>query len=124
MAAVEFFIDNPFISVMTSLSVSQFWNLGLVQAASVTGVVGVSFIVTLFAEEGIRKGTLKIAADYGIFVVVVTSAGMSTIEKIAASDQTVKIAVSVENLICCLKINQFLPAITARAKSSLTKQKA
>lgn len=48
--AVEFFIDNPFVSVMTSLSVSQFWNLGLMQLASVTGVVGVSFVVTLFAS--------------------------------------------------------------------------
>ena len=35
MAAVEFFVDNPFISVMTSLSVSQFWNIGLMQFASV-----------------------------------------------------------------------------------------
>lgn len=65
VAAAEFFIDNPFISVMTSLSVSQFWNLGLMQVASVTGVVGVSFIVTLFAsivnyiwETGARKATL------------------------------------------------------------------
>ncbi len=50
VATAEFFIDNPFVSVMTSLSLSQFWNLGLMQVASVTGVVGVSFIVTLFAS--------------------------------------------------------------------------
>ena len=62
------------------------------QVASVTGVVGVSFIVTLFAsvanyvwEEGISKKTLKIAVGYEIFVVVLISIGMSTIEKIAAS---------------------------------------
>ena len=47
VAVAEFFVDNPFVSVMTSLSVSQFWNIGLMQLASVTGVVGVSFIVTL-----------------------------------------------------------------------------
>lgn len=104
VAVAEFFIDNPFISVMTSLSVSQFWNLGLMQIASVTGVVGVSFIVTLFAsvvnyiwEEGIRKDTVMNAIVYGILVVVVTGAGMTTVEKITASDKTVKVAASVEN---------------------------
>lgn len=104
MAVAEFFIDNPFISVMTSLSVSQFWNLGLMQIASVTGVVGVSFIVTLFAsvanyiwEEGIRKDTVMNAVVYGILVVVITGAGMTAVEKITASDKTVKVAASVEN---------------------------
>ena len=104
VAAAEFFIDNPFISVMTSLSVSQFWNLGLMQVASVTGVVGVSFIVTLFAsianyiwEEGIRKDTVMNAVVYGIVVVTIISIGMSNIEKITTMDQTVRVAASVED---------------------------
>ena len=104
VAAAEFFIDNPFISVMTSLSVSQFWNLGLMQVASVTGVVGVSFIVTLFAsivnyiwEEGIRKDTVMNAVAYGIVVVTIISIGMSNIEKITTMDQTVRVAASVED---------------------------
>ena len=104
VAAAEFFIDNPFISVMTSLSVSQFWNLGLMQVASVTGVVGVSFIVTLFAsvinyiwEKGIRKETVMNAVGYGIAVVVITGIGMITVEKITTADQTVRVAAGVEN---------------------------
>lgn len=104
VAVSEFFVDNPFISIMTSLSVSQFWNLGLMQIASVTGVVGVSFVVTLFAsvanyiwEEGVRKDTVINAVAYGIFVVVITGIGMITVEKITTSDQTVKVAASVEN---------------------------
>lgn len=104
VAVAEFFIDNPFVSVMTSLSVSQFWNLGLMQLASVTGVVGVSFIVTLFAsvanyiwEEGIRKETVMNAVGYGLVVVAITGMGMMTVEKITTSDQTVKVAASVEN---------------------------
>ena len=104
VAAAEFFIDNPFISVMTSLSVSQFWNLGLMQVASVTGVVGVSFIVTLFAsvinyiwEKGIRKETVMNAVGYGIAVVVITGIGMITVEKITTADQTVRVATGVEN---------------------------
>ena len=104
VAVAEFFIDNPFISVMTSLSVSQFWNLGLMQVASVTGVVGVSFIVTLFAcivnyiwEEGLRKDTVINVIVYGLVVVVITSIGMMNIEKITTTDQTVRVATSVEN---------------------------
>ena len=104
VAVAEFFIDNPFISVMTSLSMSQFWNLGLMQVASVTGVVGVSFIVTLFAsvvnyvwEEGIRKDTVANIIGYGIVVVIITSIGMSSVEKIATTDQTVRVAAGVEN---------------------------
>ncbi|MBQ9564585.1 MAG: carbon-nitrogen hydrolase family protein [Synergistaceae bacterium] len=104
VAAAEFFVDNPFISVMTSLSVSQFWNLGLMQVASVTGVVGVSFIVTLFApivnyiwEEGIRKATVMNAVGYGIAVVAITGIGMFTVERITTTDQTVRIAAGVEN---------------------------
>ena len=104
VATAEFFIDNPFISVMTSLSVSQFWNLGLMQVASVTGVVGVSFIVTLFAsvinyiwEKGIRKETVMNAVGYGIAVVVITGIGMITVEKITTADQTVRVAAGVEN---------------------------
>ncbi|MBQ9403607.1 MAG: hypothetical protein IJU15_01330 [Synergistaceae bacterium] len=58
VAAAEFFIDNPFISVMTSLSVSQFWNLGLMQLASVTGVVGVSFTVTVRVAAGVENFNL------------------------------------------------------------------
>ena len=104
VAVSEFFIDNPFISVMTSLSVSQFWNLGLMQVASITGVVGVSFIVTLFAcivnyiwEEGLRKDTVINVIAYGLVVVVITSIGMMNIEKITTTDQTVRVATSVEN---------------------------
>ena len=104
VAAAEFFIDNPFISVMTSLSVSQFWNIGLMQVAGVTGVVGVSFIVTLFAsvvnyvwEEGSRKGTLINVIGYGIALVIITGAGMFTVERITTADQTVRVAAGVEN---------------------------
>lgn len=104
VAVTEFFIDNPFISIMTSLSVSQFLNLGLMQVASVTGVVGVSFIVTLFAsivnyiwEEGVRKSTIVNAVGYGIVVVIITSIGMLTVEKITTTDKTVRIAAGVEN---------------------------
>lgn len=104
VAVAEFFIDNPFISVMTSLSVSQFWNLGLMQVASITGVVGVSFIVTLFAcivnyiwEEGLRKDTVVNVIAYGLVVVVISSIGMMNIEKITTTDQTVRVATSVEN---------------------------
>ena len=74
------------------------------QVAGVTGVVGVSFVVTLFAsvanyiwEEGIRKDTVINAVGYGIAVVVITGLGMTTVEKITTSDQTVKVAASVEN---------------------------
>ena len=105
VAVAEFFVDNPFISVMTSLSVSQFWDLGLMQLASVTGVVGVSFTVTLFAsvvnlvwEDGLRKKTLYIAAAYGLAVVVITGIGMGSIKRITTGDQTVRVAVSVENV--------------------------
>ena len=74
------------------------------QLASVTGVVGVSFIVTLFAsvvnyiwEEGTRKVAIMIAVGYGIVVVVITGLGMMTMEKITTTDQTVKVAAGVEN---------------------------
>ena len=104
VAVAEFFIDNPFISVMTSLSVSQFWNIGLMQVASITGVVGVSFIVTLFAcivnyiwEEGLRRDTVINVIVYGLVVVVITGIGMMNIEKITTTDQTVRVATSVEN---------------------------
>ncbi len=104
VAVAEFFIDNPFISVMTSLSVSQFWNIGLMQIASVTGVVGVSFIVTLFAsvvnyiwEKGVRKSTIINVIGYGILVVVITGIGMFQIERITTTDQTVRVAAGVEN---------------------------
>ncbi len=104
VAALEFFIDNPFVSVMTSLSVSQFWNIGLMQLASVTGVVGVSFIVTLCAsvvnyiwEDGLNKKTAINAVTYGIVVVMITGIGMGSIHKITTKDQTVRVAASVEN---------------------------
>lgn len=104
VATAEFFTDNPFVSVMTSLSVSQFWNLGLMQVASVTGVVGVSFIVTLFAsvvnytwEKGIRKSTVISVIVYGIALVIIISAGMFRIERIVTADQTVRVAAGVEN---------------------------
>ena len=105
VAAVEFFIDNPFVSVMTSLSVSQFWNIGLMQLASVTGVVGVSFIVTLCAsvvnylwETGLNKKTVINATIYGIVVVMITGIGMSSIQRINTEDNTVRVATSVENI--------------------------
>lgn len=103
-AVAEFFIDNPFVSVMTSLSVSQFWNIGLMQLASVTGVVGVSFVVTLCAsvvnyiwEDGLNRKTAITAAAYGIVVIMITGIGMSSIQKITTGDQTVRVAVSVDN---------------------------
>ena len=105
VAVVEFFIDNPFVSVMTSLSISQFWNIGLMQLASITGVVGVSFIVTLCAsvvnyiwEDGLNRKSGFFAAFYGIVVVLVTGIGMSTIKIITTEDQTVRVATCVENI--------------------------
>ena len=104
VAVVEFFIDNPFVSVMTSLSISQFWNIGLMQLASITGVVGVSFIVTLLAsivnyiwEDGLNRKTLINAVAYGIAIVLITGIGMSSIQKITTEDQTVRVATSIEN---------------------------
>lgn len=104
VAVSEFFIDNPFVSVMTSLSVSQFWNIGLMQLASITGVVGVSFIVTLCAsvvnyiwEDGLNKKTAVNTVVYAIIVVMITGIGMSSIQKITTGDQTVRVAASVEN---------------------------
>ena len=104
VAVAEFFIDNPFVSVMTSLSVSQFWNIGLMQFASITGVVGVSFIVTLCAsvinyiwEDGANRKTVITATAYGMIVVIITGIGMSSIQKITTGDQTVRVATSVEN---------------------------
>ena len=114
VAAAEFFIDNPFISVMTSLFVSQFWNIGLMQVASVTGVVGVSFIVTLFAsivnyiwEEGARKDALINVIGYGI-----VSAGMFTVEKITTADKTVRVAAGVENFNLLLEDKSILAKYT------------
>ena len=105
VAAIEFFIDNPFVSVMTSLSVSQFWNIGLMQLASVTGVVGGSFVVTLCAsvvnyvwEEGVQKKTVVTAVAYGTALVLITGIGMSSVSRITTGDQTVRVAASVENL--------------------------
>ena len=105
VAAVEFFIDNPFVSVMTSLSVSQFWNIGLMQLASITGVVGVSFIVTLCAsvvnylwEEGVQKKTVINTVVYSIAVVLIIGIGMSSIERITTVDKTVRVATSFENV--------------------------
>lgn len=105
VATVEFFIDNPFVSVMTSLSVSQFWNIGLMQLSSVTGVVGVSFIVTFCAcvvnyiwEDGINKKTAISAVIYGIVVVLITGIGMSNVKKITTADNTVRVSACVENI--------------------------
>ena len=105
VAVSEFFIDNPFVSVMTSLSVSQFWNIGFMQLASVTGVVGVSFVVTLCAcavnyiwEDGLNRKTAINAAVYGVVVVIITGIGMSSIQKITTGDQTVRVAASVDNV--------------------------
>lgn len=104
VAVAEFFIDNPFVSVMTSVSVSQFWNIGLMQLASVTGVVGVSFVVTLCAsvvnyiwEDGLNKKTAMNAVIYAIVVVMITGIGMSSIQKITTADRTVRVATSVDN---------------------------
>lgn len=117
VAVAEFFIDNPFVSVMTSLSVSQFWNIGLMQLASVTGVVGVSFVVTLFAcivnyiwEEGLRWDTVVNVVGYGLVVVIITSLGMMTVEKITTADQTVRVAASVENFNTLLQDESVLAA--------------
>lgn len=104
VAVCEFFIDNPFISVMTSLSVSQFWNLGLMQLASITGVVGVSFIVTLLAsavnyvwENDVKKFAVVNAAIYGIVVVAITSLGMWRVTTITTGDKTLRVASCVDN---------------------------
>lgn len=101
VAVCEFFIDNPFVSVMTSLSVSQFWNLGLMQFASITGVVGVSFIVTFLAcvvnyiwENGLVKKTIVCACVYGIALVMITGIGMSSVKLITTGDETVRVATS------------------------------
>ena len=76
----------------------------LTQLASVTGVVGVSFVVTLFAsvvnyiwEEGIRAKTAASVIVYGIAVVIITSAGMFRVERIVTADQTVRVAAGLEN---------------------------
>ena len=105
VAVAEFFIDNPFISVMTSLSVSQFWNIGFMQLASVTGVVGISFIVTLCAcvvnyiwEDGVNRKTVINAVSYVVAVVLITGIGMNSITKITKYDQTVRVAASVDNI--------------------------
>lgn len=105
VAVAEFFIDNPFVSIMTSLSVSQFWDIGLMQFASITGVVGVSFIVTLFAsvfnyiwEEGLRKSTVIHGIAYSLVVVIITGIGMFYVERITTSDQTVRVAAGIEDI--------------------------
>ena len=104
VAIAEFFIDNPFVSIMTSLSVSQFWNIGLMQLASVTGVVGVTFLVTLFAsivnyiwEKGIKKSTMINAIVYGLILVLITGLGMARVERITTADKTIRVATSVED---------------------------
>ena len=105
VAVVEFFIDNPFVSVMTSLSISQFWNLGLMQFASITGVVGVSFIVTFGAsvvnfiwEDGLNRKTVINAVVYGLTVILITGIGMYNIQKITTENRTVRVATSAENI--------------------------
>lgn len=107
VAMCEFFIDNPFVGIITSLSVSQFWNLGLMQISSVTGVVGVSFIVTLLAsivnytlEYGIRKSTLSVILVYSVFVIVVTGIGMANVNKgkISTLDKTIRVATVVDDM--------------------------
>lgn len=107
VAIAEFFIDNPFVGIITSLSVSQFWNLGLMQIASITGVVGVSFIVTSLAsvvnyvlENGIRKSTLSVILIYAVFVIAVTGVGMANVNKgkISTLDKTVRVATAVDDM--------------------------
>ena len=112
VAMAEFFIDNPFVGIITSLSVSQFWNLGLMQVASVTGVVGVSFIVTMLAsvinfsmENGIRKSTLSVILVYSVFVIAVTGVGMANVNKgkISTLDKTARVATAVDDMGARLK---------------------
>lgn len=105
VAVSEFFVDNPFVSVMTSLSVSQFWNIGLMQFSGITGVVGVSFIVTMCAsvvnylwEDGFNKKTTISAASYILALVLIIGIGMSSIQRITTGDQTVRVAAAVENV--------------------------
>ena len=104
VAVCEFFIDNPFISVMTSLSVSQFYNISLMQVAGVTGVVGVSFIVTLFAstvnylwEAGRSKCARYQAAGYTAGLILILVISGCSIPKVPAFDQTLRVAASLEN---------------------------
>ena len=105
VAVCEFFIDNPFISVMTSLSVSQFNSIALMQVASVTGVVGVSFIVTLLAstvnymwETGKSKGAVRQAVGYAAGLLLIIAVGGFSVPKINAADQTLRVATSLENI--------------------------
>lgn len=142
VATVEFFIDNPFVSVMTSLSISQFWNIGLMQLASVTGVVGVSFIVTLCSsiinyiwEMGLNRKTIISAISYIFVVITITSIGMSNVQRITTSDQTVRVATSEDNINFLMEnvdilnkyegtavekvVNASLDIIDARAKNAV-----
>lgn len=128
VAVAEFFIDNPFISVMTSLSVSQFWNIGLMQLASVTGVVGVSFIVTLCAsainyiwEDGVNKKTAISVVAYGVIVVLITGIGMSSVKRITTGDQTVRVAASVENTNLFVENIDIFKEYTGTAKEKIIK---
>ena len=125
VAVCEFFIDNPFVSVMTSLSVSQFWNLGLMQFASITGVVGVSFIVTFLAcvvnyiwEEGLVKKTIVCTCVYGIALVMITGIGMSSVKLITTGDETVRVATSVY----CLNIFADSPDILLQYEGSTSEK--
>ena len=128
VAVAEFFIDNPFVSVMTSLSVSQFWNIGLMQFASVTGIVGVSFIVTLFAciinyvwEEGLRWHIVVNLVCYGIVVVIITGFGMMRVEKITTVDQTVRVATSVENFNTLVEYKEIVAAYSGTDEEKIFK---
>lgn len=128
VAVAEFFIDNPFVSVMTSLSVSQFWNIGLMQLASITGVVGVSFIVTLAAcvinyawENDFDKATIINAVIYGIVVVTITSIGMTSIKTITTDDKTIRVATSVDNTNMFLKKQSILDQYDGTPKEIIVK---
>ena len=126
VAVVEFFIDNPFVSVMTSLSISQFWNIGLMQLATITGVVGVSFIVTLCAsvvnymwEDGLNRKNIIFAVSYGIAVVLITVIGMSSIQIIPIGNQTVRVATSVENVNLLVENKDIVEKYAGTAKEKI-----
>lgn len=77
------------------------------QVASVTGVVGVSFVVTLLAsvvnyalENGIRKSTLSVILVYAVFVIAVTGVGMALVNKgkISTLDKTIRVATAVDDM--------------------------
>lgn len=77
------------------------------QLASITGVVGVSFVVTFLAsivnyiwEDGIKKSTLITGITYAVVVVVITGVGMANVNKVKITtlDKTMRVATAVDDM--------------------------